>query len=104
MVSNITNSLFKVKDLYTNFTNNYSGSLGDMKQYVSQFYTSKIIIFLIVGIIVSFIFFNILSFLFRTPFIIVVGLAIGYGMYKMYLTNEMNTPINNVETYNNMYY
>ena len=36
------------------------------------------------GIIISFIFFSILSFLFKTPYIIVVGLLIGYSLFKMY--------------------
>lgn len=88
MVNNITNTFLKVKDYYTNFTGQYSDSLSTIKDYVVQLYSSKLIIFLVVGIIVSFVFFSVLSFLFRTPFIIVVGLFIGYGMYKMYLSNE----------------
>ena len=60
-------------------------NIREVKDYAMNMYSSKLILFLIVGIIISFIFFNILSFLFKTPFIIVFGLIIGYIMYKMYI-------------------
>lgn len=62
---------------------NYTKSV-DLRNKVKGFITSRLLIFLIVGIIISFIFFSILSFLFKTPFIIVVGLLIGYSLFKMY--------------------
>lgn len=100
---NLSN-LLNVKDYYTNFTNtltnNYSSSIGSIKEYCLQMYRSKLIIFLVVGIIISFIFFSILSFLFKTPFIIMVGLGLGYGMYKIY--NNYNN--SNSESFRNRYY
>jgi|TARA_B110000495_G_C22713571_1_gene419486 hypothetical protein len=102
---NLSN-LLNVKDYYTNLTNNltnnYSTSLGGIKEYCLQMYKSKLIIFLVMGIIISFIFFSILSFLFKTPFIILVGLGIGYGMYKIY--NNYSNDNNNSESFINRYY
>lgn len=44
--------------------------------------SSKLIMYLIAGVIISFIFFNVLSLLFKTPLTIVIGLILGYTMYK----------------------
>lgn len=102
---NLSN-LLNVKDYYTNFTNNltnnYSSSMGNVKEYFLQMYRSRLIIFLVIGIIVSFVFFSILSFLFKTPFIILVGLGLGYGMYRIY--NNYNNNTSNSESFKNRYY
>ena len=99
---NLSN-LLNIKDYYTNFTNSMNdnnASILSIKEYCLQMYKSKLIIFLVVGIIISFIFFSILSLLFKTPFIIIVGLGLGYGMYKIY--NNYNK--NNSESFRNRYY
>ena len=38
--------------------------------------------FLITVVVISFIFFNVLSLLFKTPLTIIIGLIRGYTMYK----------------------
>ena len=68
---------------YMDMIKNYVDTV-DLHNKVKGFVTSRLLIFLIAGIIISFIFFSILSFLFKTPFIIVVGLLIGYSLFKMY--------------------
>lgn len=55
---------------------------------ISSFLSKNIVIFMILGVIISYIFFTILSMLFRTPFIIAVGLLLGYLMNKIYESSK----------------
>lgn len=68
---------------YMDMMKNYTKTVNVNKK-IKEIVTSRLLIFLVAGIIISFIFFSILSFLFKTPFIIVVGLLIGYSLFKMY--------------------
>jgi len=49
-----------------------------------KIFNKNFVIFMILGIIVSYMFFSILSVLFRTPFIIIFGIFLGYMFDKMY--------------------
>lgn len=56
-----------------------------------KIFNKNFVIFMILGIIVSYIFFSILSVLFRTPFIIIFGIFLGYMFDKLY-TSGVNIP------------
>ena len=56
-----------------------------------KIFNKNFVIFMILGIIVSYMFFSILSVLFRTPFIIIFGIFLGYMFDKMY-SSGINLP------------
>lgn len=49
-----------------------------------KIFNKNFVIFMILGIIVSYVFFSILSVLFKTPFIIIFGIFLGYIFDKLY--------------------
>jgi hypothetical protein len=49
-----------------------------------KIFNKNFVVFMILGIIVSYIFFSILSVLFKTPFIIVFGIFLGFVFDKLY--------------------
>ena len=58
------------------------------KNLRNKLLTKNFLIFAVIGIIISYIFFTMLSFLLRTPFIIIFGLILGYGMNSLYLSSK----------------
>ena len=49
-----------------------------------KIFNKNFVVFMILGIIVSYVFFSILSVLFKTPFIIIFGIFLGYIFDKLY--------------------
>ena len=56
-----------------------------------KIFNKNFVIFMIIGIIVSYVFFSILAVLFKTPFIIIFGIFLGYMFDKMY-SSGINIP------------
>lgn len=77
------NIMDKINNFDYNSININDFSFKKMGNKAKSFVSNKLIIFLIVGVVISFIFFNFISILFKTPFTIIVGLIIGYTLYKM---------------------
>ena len=64
-------------------------NMKSMSEKVKGVVSNKLIMFLIGGVVISFIVFNLLSLLFKTPLIIIIGLILGYIMYKAQSKVEM---------------
>lgn len=69
-----------------NFTKNNSSSI----QKIKKIFDKNFVIFSIIGIIISYLFFSVLSILFKTPFIIIFGIFLGYLMNKLYNGKKNN--------------
>ena len=60
------------------------------KNNKKKFFSKNFIIFSIIGIIISYILLTMLSFLFRGPFIIILGLLLGYSLNNLYNKTKKN--------------
>lgn len=77
------NIMNKINNFDYNSININDFSFKNIGNKAKGLISNKLIIFLIVGVVISFLFFNFISILFKTPFTIIVGLIIGYTLYKM---------------------